>query len=568
MDNESETKKEIETNQETNIANTTLQNENKTIIKGTSIVGILTLVSRIAGFFRDLVFASLFGSGMYADAFFVAFKIPNMLRSFVAEGALTSAFVPLFSEEVKKGEKETRKAFREVGGFLLLVTSLLSVLGIIFAKEITLFFAPGFENVSGKLALASNLTKIMFPYIIFISFVSLANGALSVFKIFGVSATSQILMNIIMIIFAFLGFFFTPYKASHLMAISVIVSGVFMCLLQVRYLRRVKLTLLPSFRIFNKLILNLIKLMLPAIVGAGVYQLTIFINTVIASMLSEGSVSWLFYADRFSQIPIGIFTISLASVLLPSLSKFVVNGQKKEFHDSLKNALSYTSFFIVPVSFYIFLIAEPCIQVFLQRKAFDSVSTLNTASALKAYAIGIWGISSYTILVRAFLAKKDTKTPTVLSMVMLILHFHISLLMCGKLEFSNSISAKMLYYYQEFLYNYFPFIDLGHIGLALSASISSSMGFLILFFIFKLKDKAVEFDGYFSCTIKSFLASIGMYYFTSLAFSLNTSVLLKLILSVVFAFISYFVLSHLLRIKEIREAAKLLVKIKNKVLRK
>ena len=173
------------------------QNENKTIIKGSSIVGVLTLVSRIAGFFRDLVFASLFGSSMYADAFFVAFKIPNMLRSFVAEGALTSAFVPLFSEEVKKGEKETREAFRNVWGFLLIVTIFLSLIGIIFSSEITLFFAPGFENISGKLELASNLTKIMFPYIIFISFVSLANGALSIFKIFGISATSQILMNIV-----------------------------------------------------------------------------------------------------------------------------------------------------------------------------------------------------------------------------------------------------------------------------------------------------------------------------------------------------------------------------------
>ena len=233
------------------------QNENKTIIKGSSIVGVLTLVSRIAGFFRDLVFASLFGSSMYADAFFVAFKIPNMLRSFVAEGALTSAFVPLFSEEVKKGEKETREAFRNVWGFLLIVTIFLSLIGIIFSSEITLFFAPGFENVSGKLELASNLTKIMFPYIIFISFVSLANGALSIFKIFGISATSQILMNIVMILFALAGFFFTPFRASHIMAYSVIVSGVLMCLMQIRHLRKAKLTIIPAFNIFNKLILTM-----------------------------------------------------------------------------------------------------------------------------------------------------------------------------------------------------------------------------------------------------------------------------------------------------------------------
>ena len=543
------------------------QNENKTIIKGSSIVGVLTLVSRIAGFFRDLVFASLFGSSMYADAFFVAFKIPNMLRSFVAEGALTSAFVPLFSEEVKKGEKETREAFRNVWGFLLIVTIFLSLIGIIFSSEITLFFAPGFENISGKLELASNLTKIMFPYIIFISFVSLANGALSIFKIFGISATSQILMNIVMILFALAGFFFTPFRASHIMAYSVIVSGVLMCLIQIRHLRKAKLTIIPAFNIFNKLILSLIKLMIPAIIGAGVYQLTIFINTVIASMLEPGSVSWLFYADRFSQIPIGIFTISLASVLLPSLSKFVVNNQHKEFQDSLKNALCFTSFFIIPISFFIFLVSEPCIQVFLQRKAFDAISTLNTASALKAYAIGIWGVSAYTILVRAFLAKKDTKTPTLVSIIVLFLHFHISLLICGRLIESNSISANILYSYQGFLYKYLPFLDLGHIGLALSASISSSLGFVILFIILKFKDRKLVLKGFFSSTLKAFIASLFMYYVSKCIFSFNFSIYLRLIFSLIISFMMYALLSYVLGSKELKASSKLFLSIKDKFIK-
>lgn len=541
--------------------------ENKTIIKGSSIVGGLTLLSRIAGFFRDLVFASLFGSSMYADAFFVAFKIPNMLRSFVAEGALTSAFVPLFSEEVKKGKKETREAFQNVWGFLLITTIILSILGIFFAKEITLFFAPGFENVSGKLELATNLTKIMFPYIIFISFVSLSNGALSIFKIFGISATSQILMNIIMILFALASFFFTPYRASHVMASSVIVAGILMCLMQIRHLRKVNLTIFPKFKIFSKLIYSLVKLMIPAIIGAGVYQLTIFINTVIASMLEPGSVSWLFYADRFSQIPIGIFTISLASVLLPSLSKFVVNDNKKEFEDSLKNALCYTSFFILPVSFFIFLVAEPCIQVFLQRKAFDSISTINTASALKAYALGIWAVSAYTILVRAFLAKKDTKTPTYLSIFMLFLHFHISLITCGTLSKSSSFSANLLCSYQELLGKVFPMLDLGHIGLALSASLSSSLGFALMFIILRFKDKDIKLKGFFNSTIKSFLAALGMYYIAKSTFYLNFSIYLKLVFSFLLAFLSYIVLSYILASKELKGALGLAKKVKAKFIK-
>ncbi len=525
--------------------------ENKTIVKGSGIVGILTLLSRICGFFRDLTFASLFGSSIYADAFFVAFKIPNMLRSFVAEGALTSAFVPIFAGEVKKGPKETNEAFRKVWGFLFIMTLCLSVLGIIFSKEITLFFAPGFEVIKGKLPLANSLTKIMVPYIIFISFVSLSNGALSVFKIFGMSAVSQILMNIIMIVFALCGFFFDQYLASHLMSWSVIIAGFLMCIIQFPSLKKVGLSIVPSFKIFNNTIYTLIKLMIPAIVGAGVYQLTIFINTVLASMLESGSVSWLFYADRFAQIPVGIFTISLASVLLPSLSKFVVNDQKKEFQDSLQNALRYTSFVTLPTAFFIFLVAEPCIKVFLERGAFTNLATINTASALKAYCIGIWGISCYTILIRAFLAKKDTKTPTILSAIMLFLHFHLSLLICGKLVEGTSFSSSMLFSYQQFLYSIFKFIDIGHVGLALSGSISSSLGFAFLLFILKKRERGIAYSEFFGSTARAFISSIVMFFVASIPLRYDLNVYLQLILTTVLACIAYISASFLLRSQEL-----------------
>lgn len=536
--------------------------ENKTILKGSGVVGILTLLSRICGFFRDLVFATLFGSSIYADAFFVAFKIPNMLRSFVAEGALTSAFVPIFAGEVKKGSKETNEAFKQVWGFLFLVTIFLSILGVVFSKEITLFFAPGFEVIKGKLPLANSLTKIMIPYVIFISFVSLSNGALSVFKIFGMSAISQILMNIVMVVFAIVGLCFTQYQASHIVAWSVVVSGILMCIIQIPSLKKVGLSIIPSFKIFNKTIYTLIKLMFPAIVGAGVYQLTIFINTVLASMLEAGSVSWLFYADRFAQIPIGIFTISLASVLLPSLSKFVVNNQKKEFHESLQNALRYTSFITIPVSFFIFLIAELAIKIFLQRGAFNDLSTTNTASALKAYCIGIWGISCYTILIRGFLARKDTKTPTILSGLILFFHFHISLLLCGQLVEGTSFSSSLLFSYQQFLYSHFNFLDIGHVGLALSGSISSSIGFALLLIVFKRRNHEAIYSNFFVATIKAFVASSMMYILAKIPYQYEINVYIKLILVTGLACIGYFLGMLLLRSKEFFE---ILSFVKNKV---
>lgn len=530
--------------------------ENKTIIKGSGIVGILTLLSRVFGFLRDLAFARLFGASMQADAFFVAFKIPNMLRSFVAEGALTSAFVPLFAGEVKKGEKETKEAFRSVWGFLLVVTTILSIIGICFSEEITLFFAPGFEREVGKIPLANNLAKIMMPYIIFISFVSLANGALTIFKVFGMSAISQILMNIVMIAFALCGaYFLDPNSAVKLMAFSVIVAGFLMVLIQIKPLRKNGLPFLPSLKIFNSINITLVKLMAPAILGAGVYQLTIFVNTVLASMLESGSVSWLFYADRFSQIPIGIFTISLATVLLPSLSKYVVNNQQEEYQDCLKNALSYTSFVILPISFLIYAISEPCIQLFLERGAFNNNSTLNTASALKAYTIGIWGISCHTILIRAFLAKKDTKTPTVISLLMLLIHFHLSLLICGELSTGTSFSSKLLYNYQSFLGTYF---NLGHNGLALSASISSTIGFAVLLFILRRREKGIDFSPFVKSSLKSFISALLMFLIINYVISLDINVILKLIVACALAPILYAFFSYLLKSKEFLQSYNLI----------
>ena len=320
------------------------------MVRGTGIVGSLTLVSRVLGFVRDMLVARLFGSGLYADTFFVAFRIPNLLRSLVAEGALTSAFVPVFASELKQGKEEAQSAFSSVMGLLLLTTALLSVVGIYLASTIVAFFAPGFGVGTEKFELCVLLTQVMLPYIMFVSVIALLNGALNSVKIFGSSALAQVVMNVVLILGAWAAMYLESRAGVIALAVSVMVGGAAHLVAQVPALSRSGFSLAPSLHVFTPVTRQLLKLMLPAVVGATVYQLTIFLNTVMASLLREGSVSWLFYADRLTQLPIGIFSIALASVLLPTLSQAHVEKNRELFVKNLIDAVRYTSFFMIPLA--------------------------------------------------------------------------------------------------------------------------------------------------------------------------------------------------------------------------
>ncbi len=530
------------------------------VLKGTSIVSSLTLLSRLLGFIRDVLVARLFGSGAYADAFFVAFRIPNLLRSIFAEGALTSAFIPVFASEMKSSMEAARRTFRSINSLLLLSTCLLSLAGILFAPAIVRLFAPGFSASPEKFDLCVRLTQIMLPYIAFVSMISLLNGALNSVKVFGASALAQVIMNVVLIAGAILAAFFGARDAVLILAVSVIVGGLAQILAQIPALRRAGFSLLPCKSIFTPATRSVLKLMLPAILGATVYQISIFFNTMMASLISEGSVSWLFYADRLTQLPIGIFSIALASVLLPALSHAHADGDRSNFDTHLGNALRFSSFIMIPICTALGCLALPLVQLLFQRGQFTHDSSIQTAAAVQAYAFGLWSVSCHSMIVRAFVAQKDTLTSTLVGIASLILTVIFSLLLVGPLTETTGLLGRSLGGLQGLLSAMVPSPSLGHVGLALSSSLASLVALAIIAFRFHRGHSDFGWGGFGASTVKALIAAGGMGTLLTLLQrhfqSSGPAVILSL--SVPIGALSYVAIGMLLKNSELRETFALL----------
>ncbi len=544
---------------------------NTGILKGTAIISILTFLSRILGFVRDLLFARLFGAGSIADAFFVAFRIPNLLRSVMAEGALTSGFVPVFSAELKKGDNSAQNAISQVSGFLIFTTVIIAALGIIFSDKIIILFAPGFSSNIEKLTLSSELLRIMFPYLIFVSIVALLGGALNSVKIFGTAAMAQVVMNIVFILGILAGMFWLP-QAPYLVAWFVVFGGIAQLVYQIPALKRAGFSLKPDFRFWTPTVKSIVKLMFPAIFGAAIYQLTIFFNTVFASFLEEGSVAWLFYADRISQLPIGIFSIALASVLLPALSHAETDNDQKLFSDNLYNSLRYSTFLMVPIAVCLFVLAVPIVNVLFKRGEFTSYSALKTAEALMAYSLGLWAISCHTMLVRAYIAKKDTITPTCVGILMLLINIVSSLILIGPIipHPQSSISNLIIKFQTHpWVANLSQVEGLGHSGLALASFISSMFGFIILCTLLSKKSITLPWSNlihvWIKTTLSSIVAGLSVVFFTTSYFD---SSLLDLLLGTCLGLFIFIVMAKILKISELEETFKIIKRLYKRGLKK
>jgi putative peptidoglycan lipid II flippase len=337
------------------------------LLRGTAIVSALTLISRILGFARDLLVARLLGTSIFADAFFVAFRIPNLLRSFVAEGALTSAFTPVFTSSLSQGNDSARLAMRRTIAFLLTLTGILTALLIVAAPDVVRLLAPGFEKNTEQFSLCVELTRIMAPYILCVSLVAMLNAALNALNIFGTSAWAQIVMNVVLISGALIAIPFDSQTATKILAISALLGGIVQILAQIPTALRSGLSLIPSFQLLSREVREVVTLMIPATLGASVYQVTIFLVTILASLLPTGSVSWLFYADRVAQFPIGIFSIALASVLLPALSHASARADIDSFRRNISNSLRFTSFCVIPMAAGIWGLALPITRLLFVR---------------------------------------------------------------------------------------------------------------------------------------------------------------------------------------------------------
>jgi len=527
------------------------------LLRGTAIVSLLTLLSRILGFVRDLLVARLLGASLFADAFFVAFRIPNLLRSFVAEGALTSAFTPVFADCVAQGKDHARHVFRKLSGFLFLVTVALGALLFSFAPEMVSLFAPGFLGDSEQFHLCVRLTQVMAPYIVCVSLIAMLNAALNTLQIFGTSAWAQVIMNIVLIVGALFAIPFAPQTATLILASSVLIGGIVQIAAQIPACSKAGLSLMPSFSIFCLEVRSVVTLMLPAILGASVYQLTIFIATVLASLISTGSVSWLFYADRVAQFPVGIFSIALASVLLPALANASAKADRSSFNRNIANSLRFTSFFILPMSAGIWALALPITQMLFERGEFTAESSLQTALALQALCLGLWATSCHSMIVRAFIARKDTVTPTLVGVASLTVNVIASLLLMGSITVNNSPTKLVVFLgrLQRALIEATGVSgSMGHVGLALASSIAAFISLILVITFFCARIKSFPWRAFLIPCLRSTLASLVMVFCIQETIPLARNPGAACAMGISTGSLAFFIASWFLRSTELRDA--------------
>ena len=412
--------------------------------KAAGTVGAATLLSRILGFVRDMVVAWFFGAGLAADAFFVAFRIPNLLRRLFAEGSLTISFIPVFTEyHYKRGREEAFMLARSAWWLLTIILAGVAVVGILLSPIIVRVIAPGFFSSPEKYDLTVLLTQIMFPYIFFIGLVALSMGILNALGHFAAPALAPVLLNLAMIGSVLL-------LSSHLekpsmgLAIGVIIGGALQLALQIPFLVRRGFHLLVRSPLYHAAIKRIALLMTPAVLGAAVYQLNIFVGTILASLLPEGSVSYLYYADRLVQFPLGVFAIALATAVLPSLSKHAAVSDMEGLRSSFSYALRLVFFVTIPAMFGLIILREPIVRLLFQRGAFDPATTRLTAEALLYYAVGLWAFSGVRIVVSAFYALQDTKTPVKIAVVSLVVNIFLSILLMGPMRHGGLALATSL----------------------------------------------------------------------------------------------------------------------------
>lgn len=369
------------------------------------------MISRILGFIRDMLFARIFGINSGTDAFFVAFKIPNFLRRLFAEGAFSQAFVPVLSDYKEQGSKQALKLFIDrTAGTLALILLLVSIIGVIAAPILIALFAPGFINEGKQYELAVYMLRITFPYLFFISLVAFAGGILNSHGKFAIPAFTPVFLNICMIAAAI---WLSPMMDDPIIALAwgVFAAGIVQLLFQFPALYQ--LGLLPNLKFGFKDpgVKRILKLMLPAIFGVSVTQINLLLDTLIASFLAAGSVSWLYYSDRLVEFPLGIFGIALATVILPSLSKNHAADNQLEFSKSLDWALRLVLLIGLPASVGLLLLAKPMLSTLFQYEEFSSNDVLLAGQSLMAYSVGLLGFILVKVLVPGFTSRKDMKTP-------------------------------------------------------------------------------------------------------------------------------------------------------------
>jgi len=442
------------------------QQSRASVARNAGIVSLAVMASRVLGLVRDQVFAALFGAGLQYDAFLTAFRVPNLLRDLLAEGALSSAFVTTFTQTLQsKGREEALRLSNRVATLSVIVITIISILAWFFTAEIVRLLAPGFFAVAGKAELTISLTRIMIPFLLLIALAAQAMGMLNAFNIYGVPALASAFFNIGIIVGGLLlGFLLGPaFGISPIagMAYGVVIGGFFELAVQWPSLKRCGVSYRPNLSVSDPGVRQIIRLMGPAVIGTAAVQINVFVNTNFASAIidpatgaiANGPVSWLNYAFRFMQFPIGVFGVAIATATLPSLSRNSVNPDYTAFRQTLVHSLALVFLLCIPSAVGLAVLAEPIVALIFEHGKFTAFDTMQTAHALAAYGIGLAGYAAIKVLSPAFYALNDARTPMLISLGSIAVNYVMNSLLVG------------------------PF---GHVGLAFSTSAVALVNFLLL----------------------------------------------------------------------------------------
>ncbi len=478
------------------------------VAKATTVVGSLTLLSRVAGLARDIAIGYLLGAQSTADAFFVAFRIPNLLRRLTAEGALSAGFVPVLSDCLaNRGRREAVEASRVIVTFAVLFLVLLTAAGLLFPAPLTRLFAPGFAATPEKFSLTVQLVRIMFPSIFFVSLLALTMGYLNTFRHFMAPALAPVLLNLSIIATAVL---LLPLLSQPVLCLAygVLIGSLAQFLLQLPFLRRHGFSWRPSPSFRSTALLRFLRLMGPAVIGAAVYQLNVLVSTILASLLEPGSVSYLYYADRLLQFPLGVFAVALGTAALPSFSSLAARNDVPGLKTTLSYSLRMVNFVSLPAALGLMVIAVPTLSLLFQRGAFGTADVLASARALVFLAMGLWAVSASRVLVPLFHAMQDTRTPVRVAFWAFVLNLFLSLVLMGRVDAVEGDNPFVLAV--AALSQGIGAFSLSYAGLALANSLSATFQFAALMWLATRRLRGFAWGEYLSSLWRNLAAAVVM----------------------------------------------------------
>lgn len=453
------------------------------ILKAAGAVGFATTLSRIFGYFRDASLAWVLGAGFGMDVFTVAYRLANLFRRLVAEGAMSTAFIPVFIQfRTEKSSQELWDFARKGFYTLMLVTTGIVALEIVFAPWVVRLMAPGFSGVGGKFEFTVLLTRVMAPYLIFVSLAAFLTGVLNSFGHFLIPALSPVCFNLAVIASAFSFAFLTQDPALGI-AFGVLLGGALQFMIQIPHAAKQGMSFNPAISLTHPAIQRIGVLLGPSVLGMGVIQLNLLVDSLMASFLREGSVSHIYYADRVMELVLGIFVLSLSTVLLPELARFAAEKKIGEVKASIQFSLRTILLVALPATVGLFVLADPIIHVLFERGRFTSLDTERTAMALAFFALGLFFISAVRVVVSAFYSVQDTKTPVKAALIAL------------------AVNAVL---------NWVLMHPLKQGGIALATSIASAVNFFHLIFAFQKKYGAFDWRPFWKSFLKIAAASAVM----------------------------------------------------------